>query len=75
MALFDKLRKKNNPPAAAPPPDPEPQPVDAPPYRMMYLDSAGIWRANPNYDPAAKAPEEPKVLGFEVEGDDEDEED
>lgn len=71
MGLFGFGKKKNQQPAPAPKPEPKPVKITGPAH-MPFVIIDGQWYNNPDYDPSAPKPEQPRVIGLGPDDDDED---
>jgi hypothetical protein len=70
MGLFGK--KKQQPAPAQP--EQKPVEISGPPH-MLFVMVDGQWYNNPNYDPNAPKPAQPRVIGLDPDDDDDDDDD
>jgi len=75
MGLFGFGKKKEQKHVTFPvEPEQPPVPPDVQPYQFMYMHN-GQWYVNPNYDPKAPKPEEPRIIGLDFDDDEEESDD
>ena len=74
MGLFGFGKKKDQQPVPALQPGPEPVKITGEPYQyLVRID--GQWYVNPDYDPNAPKPEQPKIIGMDLLDDDDEDDD